>query len=593
MRHPHRWPAIFVPVAVLSVVAVANTATAQEVAEVPDAAAAQEPIAAAPTTMVAQATREHPLEPPNTSSPRATLQTFLTEVTAGWHAFLADAEARLRQTNVDHGHRAARCFDLSQVAAAQLEDVSMETVILLFDVLNRIEIPPLEEVPDADQVMRESLTRWVIPHTSIAIGLIDSGPRAGEWLFTTDVVERAREFYEVTRHLSAREDAVVEDGFTLYIAARGWMIPVGLIDALPDWTRGIIFEQTVWQWGLLVVVLLLAGLLSWLAVRWSRRVRPEGVRSPGRRFLAAITVMMISSATLYMLDDQLNITGSVLGVFRAMLNSIYYLAAAWAVLLAGRLLADAFARRAWGEPLRMHADLFRAVTSVLTFGFVFLLAVAWARSMGIPFLGVVAGFGVGGIALALAAQSTVENFIGGLSLFADQPVRVGDLCRFGDKIGTVESIGLRSTRIRTLERSVLTVPNSQFSRLQLDNLTGRDQILFRTKLNLRLETSTDQLQRVLDGVKELFLGHDLVNDVPARIRLVAAGPHSLDLEIFAYLRTNSWNEFLGIREELLMSILSLVEAAGTALAPPARTTYLRSGEAVERRADNSSRPEAD
>ncbi len=67
---------------------------------------------------------------------------------------------------------------------------------------------------------------------------------------------------------------------TLYIAARGWMIPVGLIDALPDWTRGIVFEQTVWQWGLLVVVLLLAGLLSWLAVRWSRRVRPEGVRSP-------------------------------------------------------------------------------------------------------------------------------------------------------------------------------------------------------------------------------------------------------------------------------------------------------------------------
>ena len=593
MLHPHRWPAIFVPMAVLSVLAVANTAAAQEVAEVPDAAAAQEPMAAAPTTMVAQATREHPLEPPNTSSPQATLQTLLTEGNAGWHAYLADAQARLRQTNVDHGHRAARCFDFSQVAPAQLEDVSMETVILLFDVLNRIEIPPLEEVPDADQVMRESLTRWVIPHTSIAIGLIDSGPRAGEWLFTSDVVERAREFYEVTLHLPAREDAVVENGFTLYVAARGWMIPVGLIDVLPDWTRGVVFEQTVWQWGLLVVVLLLAGLLAWLAVRWSRRIRPEGVRSPGRSFLAAITVMMISSATLYMLDDQLNITGSVLGVFRAMLTSIYYLAAAWAVLLAGRLLADAFATRAWGEPLRMHADLFRALTSVLTFGFVFLLAVAWARSMGIPVLGVVAGFGVGGIAVALAAQSTVENFIGSLSLFADQPVRVGDFCRFGDKIGTVESIGLRSTRIRTLERSVLTVPNSQFSRLQLDNLTGRDQILFRTRLNLRLETSTDQLQRVLDEVKELFLGHDLVNDVPARIRLVAAGPHSLDLEIFAYLRTNSWNEFLGIREELLMSILSLVEAAGTALAPPARTTYLRSYETAERRADNLSKPEAD
>jgi MscS family membrane protein len=261
-----------------------------------------------------------------------------------------------------------------------------------------------------------------------------------------------------------------------------------------------------------------------------------------------------------------------------LLDSIFFVAAAWSVVLVGSAIAQAIVASPRISTESVNAHLIRVGARVTSFTLAILIVVEGARSLGIPVVGVVAGLGVGGLAIALAAQPTIENFIAGLTLFADRPVQIGDFCRFGEQVGTVEEIGLRSTRVRTLERSVLTVPNAEFSRLQLDNLTQRDRILFRATLNLRLETTAGQLERVLGGVRELLLGDESVDPEPARVRLISVGPHSLDLEIFAYVKTADWNEFLGIREGLLVRILHEIEEAGTALAPPAHTAYLRGGD---------------
>lgn len=236
----------------------------------------------------------------------------------------------------------------------------------------------------------------------------------------------------------------------------------------------------------------------------------------------------------------------------------------------------------------LSAQFVRVSIRLVSFAVVLVIAAMWLNSLGIPVLGVVTGLGIGDIAVALAAQRTIENFFGALTLFADRPVRVGDLCRFGDKIGTVESIGLRATRVRTPERSVLTVPNAEFSRFQLENLTLRDRLLFKTILNLGLETTTDQLQLVLYRVRALLLEHDAVDDEPARIRLVAIGPVSLDLEIVAYVKTTDWNQFLSIREDIFLEILREVEEAGTALAPPVQIQYNEDAKTVSANVDNSS-----
>ena len=195
---------------------------------------------------------------------------------------------------------------------------------------------------------------------------------------------------------------------------------------------------------------------------------------------------------------------------------------------------------------------------------------------GVPLAPLLAGIGVGGLAVALAARPTIENVIGGFTLFADKPVRVGDFCRFGNnRLGTVEEIGLRSTRIRTLDRSVVSVPNSQFSELQLENLTLRDRIRLHAVLQLRYETTPEQLRYVLAKLHELAVAHPKIsNDPPLRVRFMGFGDYSLDVEIFIYVATNDWDEFLAVREDMFLRMMGIIKEAGTGFAIPAQTTYL-------------------
>jgi MscS family membrane protein len=200
--------------------------------------------------------------------------------------------------------------------------------------------------------------------------------------------------------------------------------------------------------------------------------------------------------------------------------------------------------------------------------------------LGVNVTALLAGLGVGGIAVALAAQKTVENLFGGLTLIADQPVKVGDFCRFGDQLGTVERIGLRSTRVRTLDRTVVSVPNAEFSNLRLENFAERDRIWLQVKLGLRYETTPDQLRHVLIRLRELLYAHPRIDPDPARVRFVGFGAYSLEVEIYAYVRTADYNEFLAVREDIYLRIMEVVTASGTGFAFPSQTLY-RSARGVD------------
>jgi MscS family membrane protein len=195
-------------------------------------------------------------------------------------------------------------------------------------------------------------------------------------------------------------------------------------------------------------------------------------------------------------------------------------------------------------------------------------------TLGVNVTAAVAGLGVGGIAIALAAQKTIENLFGGITLFADQPVQVGDFFRFGDQVGTVEEIGLRSTRVRTLDRTVISVPNAEFSNLHLENFARRDQMRLWTMIGLRYETTPEQLRYVLARLRQVLLAHPRITDDPARVRFVGFGAYSLDLEVFAYADTSDWNEFLQIREDVYLRFMEAIKEAGTGFAFPSSTTYI-------------------
>jgi MscS family membrane protein len=404
---------------------------------------------------------------------------------------------------------------------------------------------------------------------------IEEGPRAGEFLFAPKTVERAREFYERTRHLEPRSKAVVDDGYALFRTHPGWMIPMAWVKALPDWAHEVYLDQALWQWLTLALLLVLAAVLVMLVRRWSRlRPRADSLRSHLRRMAVPVTVLVLCLLLRDFAIRQIGVTGTMVAVAHLALRGIMVLAGAWLTMLVGGAVAQMIVSSPRIHPRSVDASLVRIAARLVSLVFAVLIVVEGARMLGLPVMGLIAGLGVGGLAVALAAQSTIENFIGSITVYADRPVRVGDFCRFGEEVGTVEQIGLRSTRIRTLGRSVVTIPNAEFSRLKLDNFSLRDNNLFRTTVSLRYETTPQQLRDVLAGVRKLLLEHPRVLEDPARVRLVEFGPHSFQLEIFAYVDSSDWNEFLGIREELFLQIADAVVAAGTRLAVPAQTAYL-------------------
>jgi MscS family membrane protein len=185
-----------------------------------------------------------------------------------------------------------------------------------------------------------------------------------------------------------------------------------------------------------------------------------------------------------------------------------------------------------------------------------------------------AGIGVGGIAVALAAQKTLENVIAGVSLIADQAVRVGDTLKVGDTLGTVEGVGLRSTRIRTLDRTVVSLPNGQIANMSLETLSVRDKYWFHPVVGLRYETNSVQLRSVVANVRRLLTGDSRIESTSVRVRFLRMGAFSLDVDVFAYVNASDWNHFLEIQEELLLSIIDIVQQAGTEIAFPSQTMYV-------------------
>jgi MscS family membrane protein len=200
---------------------------------------------------------------------------------------------------------------------------------------------------------------------------------------------------------------------------------------------------------------------------------------------------------------------------------------------------------------------------------------------GVGITAALTGLGVGGIAVALAAQKTLENVIGGVSLIFDRAVRVGDFLKVGDTMGTVKDVGLRSIQIRTLERTVVTVPNGQIASMSLENMSLRDKFWFYHIVGLAYETTASQIRSILNGLSSALPQHPSVETDSARVRFLRFGTSSLDLEVFAYCRARDWPHFLEIQGQLLLQIMDIVQAAGTRLALPSQRTYLASSPGSE------------
>ena len=313
--------------------------------------------------------------------------------------------------------------------------------------------------------------------------------------------------------------------------------------------------------------------LSHLLGRRLRRLRknpnlpdPEFLPMPVRLLLLAVIIRWaLSAITLPLLARQF---------WSGIAAVAFIVGCAWMLIRLTRLFEGKIRLRLGRRNLTGALSVLRIARSVIDGLIIFVGLLVLLHYFGINASTALAGLGVGGIAVALAAQKSLENVIAGISLISDKAIRVGDVLKVGDTVGTVTDIGLRSTRIRTADRTVVNVPNGQIANATLENLSLRDQFWFHHVLRLTYETTVRQLRSILAGLTNLLEQRPSVQESSVQVRFLGFGASSLDVEISAYLSARDWSDFLSLQEELLLEVMDLVQAAGAHIALPSQTMYV-------------------
>ncbi len=252
------------------------------------------------------------------------------------------------------------------------------------------------------------------------------------------------------------------------------------------------------------------------------------------------------------------------------LRALGYLAFFWALVRSVTIAGDEIAEAKWASSRRN----IRSITGVaVRLGKVVVAALALMvalSELGYPVTTVIAGLGIGGVALALAAQKTVENLFGSVSILADQPFGVGDTIKVDGIEGTVETIGLRSTRMRTVERTLVIIPNGKLADMRIESLGPRDRIRFAVKLGLARDTDAATIEAIVGALREKIAAHASVLEADVFVHLSGLGESSFDVDVAAPVETTDAAAFARIREELLLTCVRVVAAHGAKLAVPTR-----------------------
>lgn len=211
---------------------------------------------------------------------------------------------------------------------------------------------------------------------------------------------------------------------------------------------------------------------------------------------------------------------------------------------------------------------------VVLFGLLF-----WLNNIGVNITTVLAGLGVGGLAVALALQKPIEDMMGALTIFSQASMRVGDLCRYGNEVGVVEDIGLRTTRLRTLTNTVVSVPNARIASVEVENLSYRTKIRYWPTLRLRYDTTQEQVRAIMGRIRESLAQNEQVHDDPLRVRFTDFDNDAILIKVHSFIKTTDFDEFLGIAEDINFQIMEIVKSAGASFALPGRAIYMEGDEA--------------
>lgn len=507
-------------------------------------------------------------------SPSSTMATFLEAMEL---AATSDGDVRTNALS-----DAIECFDgLSKTKRPAAEAVANQ----LLNVLNKIEEVHPDELPDARAMARSRSTVWVyFPRqgikdlaqlTKIAGGKRISFERTpdGRYLFSKETIEAVRELARRFRGLPAPYGRG-EIHLTVGLWVRQF-IPVGL-------QQNAYVGLEPWQWAGLAVVIFVGFVID-LIVRmvlrkaWRRIMIERRGRQTDREVLRrAVRPFGMFFGALVWLGGLLllDLPETPLQITQVAAKFVLMLAGVLAAYRVTDLLAEFFQSKAAATHTKIDdllIPLLRKTAKVLVtaMGVIYI-----ADSMDIEILPLLTGLGIGGLAFAFAAKDTIENFFGSIAVIADRPFEVGDWVVIGDTEGTIEELGLRSTRIRTFYNSVITVPNSTLVRASVDNYGRRRYRRFKTMLSVTYSTTPEQIEAFCAGVRELIRAHPYTRKDYFHVWLNGFGAYSLDILLYMFHECPDWSTEVRERHRFMLDVIRLADRLGVEFAFPTQTLHL-------------------
>lgn len=539
-----------------------------------------------------------PLKPIDTSSPRATLLGFLEHMNKGYstgigmlNTYLADSRLYLTQEEsaslkdaLRFQKSAQRTLDVSEMPSGMSEESARRLAVQLKEVLDRLDMPAIESMPDEQAMAKSEFKRWVIPNTEIRIQRVEKGPRMGEYLFAPETLSRLPEFYANIKNLPYKPGASVGwYDFAIYspagiALALHKIVPTRwLIDSPRYRNRFLFLDQPIWRW-LGIMVVMGGGLIF---IKWCFRLRrywKEHSRFPKQwvNLLRPACLMLVTAITALILSKILRISGVVYEVAIPGLWVLFYFAWTWLVWAAGSAIASSIMRRDQIRIGSVDGQLILMGVRLLTLIAAVAILVSGADRLGLPAYSMLAGFGVGGLAVALAAQQTLANLLGSLIIMIEKPLAIGDYIKLKDTEGTVEKVGFRSTRIRTLYNSVVTIPSSQLINSSIDNMELRQYRQLKTILSITYDTPIEKIESFINAIKQQIESNPLVRKDNIQVFFYEFGPTSLDILLNFFIKAADRNAELIIRQQILLNILRLAEDSGVQFAFPTQTLHIKS-----------------
>lgn len=533
---------------------------------------------------------------PDRSSPRNLWHSFI-KLTNAYRELIADDG--LTPENIGQATylemQITRCFDTREIAPSVRTDTAMEAAVFMREAIARFDAEHMaEELPDRQDALAEVKAGlppvWRVGQSLITIIYIREGDLANQFRFGESSIEWADEAFYFTRHLDYM-DPKISGFYEDYTFMPGWMIPNEWVENLPSFMHREFLDNMIWQWigGFLVlglVALMNFGIFT--CIRWATRDLSSSWRLAAW-LLVPVYVLYTMYLAVNIIDDQIFWTGFPLKALRFLQYLVMLCVAVVTVFLIAKLATSFILNHPRVNEANIDAQLIRFGIRIFSIALSVILVIEGMYMLGFSLSTVLAGAGVTGLAIALAAQESLKNIFGSIMLLLDKPFRVGERIKVRGHDGTVKEIGLRSTKIQLLNGHMTTIPNDDVAKADVENIGVRPFIRRTFQIGILFDTPPAKIDEAVKIIRDILTVKEDDPDTHAndciqipgyepKVFFTEIGSDSLNIYVSYWYHPPEWWDYTAHAQYVNRQIMHRFAEAGIEMAFPTQTVHVQSGE---------------